>query len=429
MSTFSSKSPSRGGAWLMGLALLLAGMSARAHLVRNTAVLLDIGERSVEADVQMPLDQLALALTRSFSEVPAEVVRERIGELPEYVRKHFGASTPDGRPFSVEVGPISVERVDDGECLVAHVTLRPPPGGSSRVFTLTDTLVMHQVMNHRALVSVRRDFHGALFGEGQEMLGALSPQRSSLAIDRTHGSWWSGFRGVFVLGMRHIAEGTDHLLFLLVLLLPAPLLARAGHWREPDGPRASLGRIIGVVTAFTVGHSLTLVAAALGVVRLPSQPVEVLIAVSILVSAVHAVRPLFPGRERFVAAGFGLVHGLAFATVLAGQGFDTWALASSILGFNLGIEVMQAAVVVLVLPWLMLGSRAPGFSVLRIGGAAVGGVAACGWVLERALGVSTPVGPWVDAAAGHAWVGLLVLAAVSLGLRSRSTRMGNALGM
>ena len=297
----------------------------------------------------------------------------------------------------------------------------------SRVFTLTDTLVMHQVMNHRALVSVRRDFHGALFGEGQEMLGALSPQRLlSLAIDRTHGSWWAGFRGVFMLGMRHIAEGTDHLLFLLVLLLPAPLLARTGRWREPDGPRASLGRIIGVVTAFTVGHSLTLVAARWA--GAPAEPARG--------GAHRGEHPrvrgargatALPGPRAFVAAGFGLVHGLAFATVLAGQGFDAWALASSILGFNLGIEVMQAAVVVLVLPWLTL--REP---CARLRCCA----RRCGGGRGRRVRLGARAGPGREHArgsvgggrGGHAWVGLLVLAAVSLGLRSRSTRMGNALG-
>ncbi len=422
MSTAPARRMKKGWAWTLGLAVLLAGESARAHLARNTAVLLDIGERSVEAEVQMPLDQLALALTQSFDAVPADVIRERAAELPAYVREHLKASTPNGRPFEVEVGTVGVQRVEDGDCLVAHVTLRAPPGASARAFTLTDTLVLHQVMNHRALVSVRRDFHTGLFGEDLEMVGAASAQTPSLLIDRMHGSLWTGFRAVFHLGLRHIAEGTDHLLFLLVLLLPAPLLARGGRWREPDQLGASLKRVLGVVTAFTVGHSLTLAAAAVGALRPPSQPVEVLIAVSILVSAVHAVRPLFPGREHLVAAGFGLVHGLAFATVLAGMGFDSGALAMSILGFNLGIEAMQAAVVLLVLPWLLLWSHASGFTVLRIGGAAVGGAAACGWVLERALGVSTPLGPWVEAASGHAWVGLVVLAAVALAMSRRSRR-------
>ncbi|WP_224364329.1 HupE/UreJ family protein [Hyalangium versicolor] len=401
---------------MLGLALLLVGMAARAHLVRNTAVILDVGEHAVEAEIQVPLDQLSLALTRSFTAVPEDVIRQREAELPGYFREHLGASTPDGRPFSVEVGAVGVQHVEDGECLVAHVTLRPPSGASSRVFTLTDTVVMHEVMNHRALVSVRRDFHHGLFGENQEMVGSVSAQAPSLALDRTQGSWWKGFRAVFLLGTRHIAEGTDHLLFLLVLLLPAPLLARAGSWGERDRLRSSLSRILGVVTAFTAGHSITLAAAALGVLRLPSQPVEVLIAVSILVSAVHSVRPIFPGREPWVSAAFGLVHGLAFATVLADLGFDSWALASSILGFNLGIEAMQAAVVMLVLPWLLLWSRAPGFTVLRITGATVAGAAACGWVLERALGVSSPLGPWIESTAAHGWAGLVILATTSLGL-------------
>jgi hypothetical protein len=411
----------------LGLAVLLAGTAAHAHLVKNTAVLLDVGEHAVQAEVQMPLDQLSLALTKSFTAVPADVLRERAAALPAYVREHFGATTPDGRPFDVEVGGVGVHHVDDGDCFVAHVTLRAPPGASARDFTLHDTLILHEVMNHRALVSVRRDFRTGHFGEAPEVVGTLSAQAPSLRIDRTHGAWWTGFQAVFRLGMHHIAEGTDHLLFLLVLLLPAPLLARGGRWREPDRLGSSLKRVLWVVTAFTVGHSLTLAAAAVGMLRLPGQPVEVLIAVSIGVSAVHAVRPLFPGREPVVAAAFGLVHGLAFATVLAGMGFDSGALALSILGFNLGIEVMQAAVVLLVLPWLLLWSRARGFTALRVGGAAVGGAAACGWVLERALGVETPLAPWVEVAARHAWVGLAVLAAVALGV-SRVSRAARPTG-
>ena len=79
----------------------------------------------------------------------------------------------------------------------------------------------------------------------------------------------TSFASLFRLGMRHIAEGTDHLLFLLALLLPAPLVAanRAG----PDSPAhaLSLSRILKVVTAFTIGHSITLAIAALGLVRAP----------------------------------------------------------------------------------------------------------------------------------------------------------------
>jgi hypothetical protein len=139
---------------------------------------------------------------------------------------------------------------------------------------------------------------------------------------------------MIALGAQHIREGTDHLLFLLVLLLPAMLKLRAGAWGAFGGINYSLGRLVRIVTAFTLGHSATLLAGALHWLSLPQRPVEVLIACSILVTAIHAVRPIFPGREDHVAAGFGLVHGLAFATILADLNPSAGPMALSILGFD-----------------------------------------------------------------------------------------------
>ncbi|HEX4773275.1 MAG TPA: HupE/UreJ family protein [Bryobacteraceae bacterium] len=227
--------------------------------------------------------------------------------------------------------------------------------------------------------------------------------------------WWShlrpsagnfgGFPSIFRLGMRHIAEGTDHLLFLLALLLPAPLLIRDSRWTGYAGVRHSLMQILRVVTAFTAGHSITLALAALGVVRVPSRPIEVLIAVSILVSATHALRPLFPGREAAIAMFFGLIHGLAFAATLRELGLGRWERLSGILGFNLGIETMQLVVVAAILPSLMLLSRTRAYPVLRIGGALFAGVAASGWIAERLLDIHTSVDLVVNGIAHHGvWI-------------------------
>ncbi|RZK63066.1 MAG: HupE/UreJ family protein [Hymenobacter sp.] len=136
--------------------------------------------------------------------------------------------------------------------------------------------------------------------------------------------------------------------------------APARDARGAGGHSPGLGQWrLRIVTAFTLGHSRTLLLGALGWVHLPSQPVEVLIAGASLVSAVHAWRPVFPGREGWVAAGFGLVHGLAFASKLAGLHLDAGRLGLSILGFNLGIELMQLFVLALTVPWLLLLSRPP----------------------------------------------------------------------
>lgn len=232
-----------------------------------------------------------------------------------------------------------------------------------------------------------------------------------------------GFASIFRRGMHHIADGTDHLLFLLALLLPAPLLLSGSRWAGFAGVRQSLLQIFRVVTAFTIGHSITLALAALGAMHVPSRPIEVLIAVSILVSAVHAIRPIFPGGGAGIAMFFGLIHGLAFATSLGHLELGWWQRVLSILGFNLGIEAMQLIVVAATIPSLMLMSRSRLYSPLRIVGALFAGCAATGWILNRLLNMHTSVDLIVDALAHRAvWIaGGLFLSSLVCGLRYRIT--------
>lgn len=233
-------------------------------------------------------------------------------------------------------------------------------------------------------------------------------------------NWWASvrewmgaasFASLFRLGMRHIAEGTDHLLFLLVLLLPAPLIVTDSRWGGFAGERRSVLRILKVVTAFTIGHSITLACAAFGLICVPSRPIEVLIAVSILVSAIHALRPIFPGKEAGIAAFFGLIHGLAFAATLGELGLGRWERVAGILAFNLGIESMQLIVVAVTMPSLVLISRTRVYPFLRIGGALFAGFASVGWIAERLFGAHNSVDVVVNAVAHH---GVWIAAGLSL---------------
>jgi hypothetical protein len=249
-----------------------------------------------------------------------------------------------------------------------------------------------------------------------------STSRVSLSLRQLTGAF-GGFPSMFRLGMRHIAEGTDHVLFLLTLLLPAPLLVNGSRWGGFGGARHSLLRILKVVTAFTIGHSITLALAAVGLVRAPSRPIEVLIAVSILVSAIHALRPLFAGREAAIAAFFGLIHGLAFAATLGELGLGWRERVVSILGFNIGIEAMQLIVVAAFMPSLVLLSRTSVYPVLRISGALFAGLAAVGWIAERLLNLDISV----DLAAHQAlWIagGLLLTSACAILLRNAISTAG-----
>jgi hypothetical protein len=267
------------------------------------------------------------------------------------------------------------------------------------------------------LLSQKRNQNQSLYELDYQQLG--SDTAAPLTPWAKARIWLNGIQvaDLFRLGMRHIAEGTDHLLFLLVLLLPAPLLVARAEWGAPAGVRQSLLRILGIVTAFTIGHSLTLSLAALGAVTVPSRPVEVMIAVSILISAVHAFRPIFPGREAWIAAFFGLIHGLAFAATLDRLGLGRWERVAGILSFNLGIETMQLLVVVSILPSLILMSRTGAYSAFRIGGAIFAGAASAGWVVERLFGVNAGVDLIVNAFAQHSVLIAISLFLVSVALR------------
>ncbi len=194
---------------------------------------------------------------------------------------------------------------------------------------------------------------------------------------------------------------------------------------------ASARTIVGVVSGFTLGHSISLALASVGWVAVPTRLVEVLIAVSILVSCAHAWRPLFAGKEVWIASAFGLVHGLAFAEVLSGLDFDTTTLVLSLVGFNLGIEAMQLLVIAAALPLMLLLSAVKQHAGIRIAGAGFAAACAVGWILERAFGMPNPLQPVMDwMAPPPAWFALpiavasgVALCILLLGARRRSPRM------
>lgn len=382
------------------LALCLVGcVPARAHSMYQAALLLDYHAHSIGAELQLPASRLQKAFGRSLTESTLPLLQS---ELHTYVLSRVHAHSPAGHSWSVQLlKPLEWKLIDGAPYVVAYFRLTPPPADSVRRLILQDDVITDTMQSQVTLVSVRSDWSSSTFANEPDLIGVINGEERSIEIDRSSGQWTRGFRSVFHLGVRHIAEGTDHLLFLLALLLPAPLLYRNRHWAGFASVRHGFVRILKVVTAFTVGHSLTLALAASGVVHVPGKPIEVLIAVSILVSAVHALRPLFPGREAFIAGGFGLIHGLAFASTLAELGLNGWERVTSIFAFNLGIEAMQLLVVLCVMPSLIILSRTTIYTPFRWAGATLAGVAALGWIAERITGRSLAIDRLVDGLARH----------------------------
>jgi hypothetical protein len=113
---------------------------------------------------------------------------------------------------------------------------------------------------------------------------------------------------------------------------------------------SSLAEVVRVVTAFTVAHSLTLGLGAFGVLRVPARVSESAIALSVVVASLNNVWPVVKQRRWVVAFAFGLIHGLGFANVLSDLGLPVRVLARALVGFNLGVEAGQLAIVAMFLP-------------------------------------------------------------------------------
>ena len=190
-------------------------------------------------------------------------------------------------------------------------------------------------------------------------------------------------------GVRHILTGYDHVLFLLCLLLPSVMRRTPQGWRPVEQLSQAVLPVVGIVSAFTVAHSITLGLAAMKIVSLSPSIIEPAIALTIILAALDNLWPVFPVRRVIVTFFFGLIHGFGFAGVLAELNLPTSEFAWALLQFNLGLEVGQLLIVVCVTALLFAlrqRSRYPSW-VIR-GGSFAAMLVGVLWLIERTANVS-----------------------------------------
>jgi hypothetical protein len=209
--------------------------------------------------------------------------------------------------------------------------------------------------------------------------GAVTLTRASAA--------GSGFFDLLQSGVWHIWTGYDHILFLLVLLIPA-VFERTAQGRSPVRDfRAAFARVTIIVSSFTIAHSITLTCAAMQWIVLPSRLVESSIAASIFAAAVLNFLPTTAGvRGAWLAFGFGLLHGFGFASVLSEIDVGAAPLWRALVAFNLGVEVGQLAIVAAFLPMAFVLRNTKFYRTgVVYGGSTIAGLCALLWFWRRAF--------------------------------------------
>ena len=368
--------------WLLLLAALLVG-SAWAHKPSDSYLTVTVEPGQVGGRWDIALRDLDFAIgldANGDGNITWGEVRARHADIAAYAAARFVLSG-DGQPCRLDIGTQQIDEHTDGAYSV--LPLRFACAGAPKLLTLNYTLFADLDPQHRGLLNLNVG--------GVVRTAILGPQAPTQSFDLERaGSRWQQLLDYLREGVWHIWIGFDHILFLLSLLLPAVGLWMAPNlktkWQPVPSFSVAFWDVLRIVTAFTVAHSITLSLAALGFISLPSRLVESTIAASVVLAALNNVWPVAHGRRWMVAFGFGLIHGFGFASVLADLGLPQSALALALLGFNLGVELGQLAIVAAFLP-LAYALRRTWFyrRIVLVGGSLAIAAVALAWFVERAF--------------------------------------------
>ncbi len=391
----------------------------KAHSTLITSFEVDIYPNKVLLEIKVPLEELQKAVSQVDFK---ESTTSNKSLLKQYFLDHINLKDISNLEWGVSSDQdISyLETVDSNgiKILQTSIAFSPPQNEVGTSFILYSDLVQREVLDHHIVIYLRKDWESGIFSNDPKMIGNIRFLSNSIRVERKDKSLWTGFKSTFLLGVKHIIEGYDHLLFLAMLLLPAPLLKKNHHNQETTysmnpfpkenskifillknfikentiqsveaveykKPKETIVYLLKIVTAFTIGHSLTLILGAIQIVKPPLALVEVIIALSIMITSVNVVHYFLYKVEIWIAGGFGLIHGLAFSSTVSEFGVHSTQLILSILGFNLGIELIQFLIILVSIPIVFYIIKSNTYIIFKNIIAILGVFLSAYWILER----------------------------------------------
>lgn len=390
--------------------LMLLGGSVKAHAPNQSYIFLKVYKDSIGGFYEITTNDLNKVFPYNIkNDVSLEDLDSLLPIFEAYILDHLSmASASGGHPILLR-NPKIVKSESLGDFLQYEFLLK-------NVKEIPDELkirydgVFEADPTHRGLQVVAYNWKAGILDNEAMVSLTFSPNNTEDVLDLNDASVMKGFISMIKSGTHHIWIGIDHILFLLALLLPGVIRRVKAEPTESAVKRNLLNRVLKpetivpvekfksaflyvlmIVTFFTISHTITLSLAALNIINLPSRLVESIIAFSIALAAFHNIRPIFK-KEWMIAFIFGLFHGFGFASVLGDVGLTGEFLTLSLLGFNIGIELGQIAIMALAFPVLFLLRKTKIYPYILVGGSLLLIAISLYWFIERAFEVDIPLG-------------------------------------
>jgi hypothetical protein len=363
--------------------------TALAHAQGEDYVFVSFQDTWVEGHFEIHFEDLRTKLGLAVDPSEARALADVTATAPTvraYVEEHFSIAPEGGAPYPIEFTHEDVTVLPQGSFGQYHFRMSTGP--------LPDRLDLRHSMFydgdrlHRGLLLVEYNAKTDTTYPGETTAMVFSPMNREQTLDLTDVPSLMGPREMIPQGMRHIWIGIDHVLFLVALMLSTVLVRRDREWKPVGRFSQALWNLLKIVTVFTVAHSVTLLLAALDLVSLPSRLVESVIALSIVLVAANNIFGKVREGSLLVILGLGLFHGLGFASVMGHLPFRMVDLLRVVVGFNIGVELGQVAIVAVVFPVLFWLRRAWFYQPYILHGVSAVLILISGlWFVERAFGL------------------------------------------
>lgn len=243
--------------------------------------------------------------------------------------------------------------------------------------TISYRLFFDLLSTHKSILSLQSD-------DNQHLL-VFTSNNKNIVMDVKKGSKLQTFYSFVYQGLYHIAIGLDHILFLLTLLLTVCLVRSKERWAAIASKTRIIKRTLWIVTAFTLAHSITLSGTALGIIPSMGSWIEVIIAASILFNVINNMVP-FLSKLSVITFVFGLIHGMGFAGALAELGLPSDQNWLAVAAFNIGVELGQLGLLVVLLPLLIACRYSIKYQKLLMPSlSALIGLVSVYWLIDRLL--------------------------------------------